>query len=120
MELTGTTTTPGVKIDPQLGILEIIGRSSPESSVAFYAPILDKLKSERFLSPKLKVDIRLEYFNTSSCKCILDIFKVLREKHSRNHQINVNWLVDEEDEDLIEVGEDIEEVSRLKFNYIFL
>ena len=72
-----TRTTPGVDVNMDEGSLKLYGRSSPENSVGFYAPILDALRKDNNL-PKLDVEIRLEYFNTSSSKCLYDVFKQLK------------------------------------------
>jgi len=78
----GTSKTPSVKFDSNDGIFEIKGRSIPENSVEFYKPIVDWLEAYKE-SPlqKTMVNIRLEYFNTSSSKCILDVFKKLEVIH---------------------------------------
>ena len=70
--------TPEVKMDAQAGQLMIGGRSIPENSVEFYAKVLswlDEYSSTQ--SGATVMDVKLEYFNTSSSKCILDIFKKL-------------------------------------------
>jgi hypothetical protein len=74
----GSPKTPFVRLDGENGVVEIKGRSIPENSVEFYKPIIDWL--EKFgdtPSDETNVNIQLEYFNTSSSKCILDIFKRL-------------------------------------------
>ena len=75
----GTPKTPTVKFDKSEGVFEIKGRSIPENSVEFYKPLVDWLDNYKE-SPldKTVVNIRLEYFNTSSSKCILDVFKNLK------------------------------------------
>ena len=84
----GTAKTPSVRFDANTGIFEIKGRSIPENSVEFYKPIvewLDKYK-ENPLS-RTEVNIKLEYFNTSSSKCILDVFKKLEAIHKAKNEI---------------------------------
>ena len=70
----GTPKTPSISFDLASGVLEIKGRSIPENSIEFYKPLVDSL--EKYAgSPKsaTNVNIQLEYFNTSSSKCILDV-----------------------------------------------
>jgi hypothetical protein len=71
-----TTKTPGVTFDFIEGTLTIKGRSIPENSVAFYEPVLTAMDSYSH-APKAisKIVIQLDYFITSSSKCLLDLFK---------------------------------------------
>jgi hypothetical protein len=115
----GTAKTPTVKFDPNMGFMEIKGRSIPENSIEFYKPMVDWL--ERYAkSPKsqTKVNIQLEYFNTSSSKCILDVFKKLEEIHKSNNPVVINWYYEEDDEDMLEAGEDYESIIRVPFKMI--
>jgi hypothetical protein len=115
----GTTKTPTIKFDADNGVFEIKGRSIPENSVEFYKPLVDWLENYKE-SPleKTKVDIRLEYFNTSSSKCILDVFKKLEAIHKSKNDVEVNWYYEEDDEDMLEAGEDYESIIRIPFKMI--
>jgi len=88
----GTPKTPTVKFDSAEGVFEIKGRSIPENSVEFYKPLVDWLESYKEAPlTKTVVNIRLEYFNTSSSKCILDVFKKLEAIHKAKNEVEVNW-----------------------------
>jgi SiaC family regulatory phosphoprotein len=115
----GTPKTPTVKFDSTVGVFEIRGRSIPENSVEFYKPLVDWLDTYKE-SPltKTTVNIRLEYFNTSSSKCILDVFKKLEAIHRTKNEVEVNWYYEEDDEDMLEAGEDYESIIRVPFKMI--
>ena len=113
-----TRTTPLVKFDPDAGILEMKGRSSPENSIEFYQKILDNL--EEFASsggPEFTANIAFEYFNTSSSKCLFDVFKRISKIESSGKKININWYYEEGDEDMMEAGEDYSDLLDLDFNF---
>ena len=115
----GTPKTPSVKFDPEKGVIEIKGRSIPENSIEFYKPLVDWL--EYYAKSPLKktlVNVQLEYFNTSSSKCILDVFKKLEAIHKANHDVVINWFYEEDDEDMLEAGEDYESIIRVPFKMI--
>jgi hypothetical protein len=115
----GTAKTPSIKFDPNSGLIEIKGRSIPENSIEFYKPMVDWLeKYSKSPKPQTKVNIQLEYFNTSSSKCILDVFKKLEEIHKSNNQVVINWYYEEDDEDMLEAGEDYESIIRIPFKMI--
>ena len=115
----GTTKTPTIKFDAQSGIIEIKGRSIPENSIEFYKPIVDWLNAYGKEAKDItQVNIQLEYFNTSSSKCILDIFKKLETIHKGNNEVIINWYYEEYDEDMLEAGEDYESIIRVPFKMI--
>lgn len=115
----GTAKTPTVRFDAEQGFIEVKGRSIPENSIEFYKPLIDWL--DRYAkSPKspTKVNIQLEYFNTSSSKCILDVFKKLETIHKVKNDVIINWYYEEDDEDMLEAGEDYESIIRIPFKMI--
>jgi hypothetical protein len=119
ISIEGTPKTPTVKFDAEQGIIEIKGRSIPENSIEFYKPLVDWLedyKSDPL--PKTTVNIQLEYFNTSSSKCILDVFKKLEAIHKSKNEVEINWYYEEDDEDMLEAGEDYESIIRIPFKMI--
>jgi len=115
----GTAKTPTVRFDGDQGLIEIKGRSIPENSIEFYKPLVDWLDTYAKI-PKnpTKVNIQLEYFNTSSSKCILDVFKKLETIHKSNNEVTINWFYEEDDEDMLEAGEDYESIIRIPFKMI--
>lgn len=120
LNLEGSPKTPGVMLDDNQGLLELTGRSIPENSIEFYKPILDWIEAYG-ASPKAetKVNIKLEYFNTSSSKCILDVFKKLETVNQGGKtKITINWYFEEDDEDMQEAGEDYQSIIQIPFNII--
>lgn len=115
----GTPKTPYVKFDAKTGIIEIKGRSIPENSIEFYKPLVDWLEEYSANPHKLtQLNIQLEYFNTSSSKCILDVFKKLETIHKAKYEVIINWYYEEDDEDMLEAGEDYESIIRVPFKMI--
>ncbi len=115
----GTPKTPSVLMNGEEGKLEIKGRSIPENSIEFYKPIVDWLEDYGIQPPqKTEVNVQLEYFNTSSSKCILDIFKKLEGLNNEKTEVVINWYYEEDDEDMLEAGEDYESILKISFNMI--
>ncbi len=113
-----TKTTPGIDLNMDEGSIKLVGRSSPENSVLFYSPLLDALKADNVTTTELNVDIKLEYFNTSSSKCLYDLFKLLKRLETSGTDIHVNWYYEPMDEDMFEAGEDYSELVDLEFNFV--
>ena len=118
ISIIGTPKTPTVTFEAN-GKLEIKGRSIPENSVEFYKPLVDWL--EQYLSspaPLTEVSIKLEYFNTSSSKCILDVFKKLEAIHKSGSEVVILWHYEEDDEDMLEAGEDYQSIIKVPFKMV--
>jgi hypothetical protein len=119
INLEGTNKTPKIIFNEEDGLLELKGRSIPENSIEFYKPLVDAL-DDYSKNPKniTRVNIHLEYFNTSSSKCILDIFKKLEAIKNTGNEVNINWYYEEDDEDMLEAGEDYQAIIKVPFKMI--
>lgn len=116
LKIEGSAKTPTIVFNGS-GELLLKGRSIPENSIEFYKPILDWIENYGS-SPmdKTVVNVQLEYFNTSSSKCILDVFKKLETLSSTS--IEINWYYEEDDEDMLEAGEDYQAIIDIPFKMI--
>lgn len=117
-----TANTPTIKFDLQKGELNISGRSIPENSIEFYNPLFEAL--DKYLAdPNPKnatiLNIQLEYYNSSSSACLLSVFKKL-EKYNKGagSPVTVNWIYEENDEDILTAGKNFEGMVDLPFKMI--
>jgi hypothetical protein len=116
-----TNLTPGIEFDGELGQFELKGRSIPENSLEFYQPVYEWL--DAYLeNPKEKtvVKVQFDYFNTSSSKCILDILKRIDKLDDMGKDVLIKWFYDENDEDMMEAGEDYSDLLESPFEIIVL
>lgn len=114
--LQSTSKTPSVKFNRLEGRLELKGRSIPENSLDFYKPLIDWVESYiQTPASRTEFHIQLEYFNTSSSKCLLDLFKKLENIKSN---VAVLWYYEQDDEDMLEAGEDYEAIINIPFKMI--
>ncbi len=119
LKIEGTKQTPEIDFNSSTGILSISGRSIPENTFEFFNPVLLWLDEFSSIAPeKVIAKINLEYFNTSSSKYILEILKRLRIILKDGKDILVEWYYEEDDEEMMETGEDYEDVSGLPFEII--
>ncbi len=119
ISIEGTPKTPTINFDIAKGFLEIKGRSIPENSIEFYKPLVDWLEKYA-ANPQsaTNVNIQLEYFNTSSSKCILDVFKKLEAINKGGSAVVINWHYEEDDEDMLEAGEDYQAIINVPFKMV--
>jgi len=119
--LRATPKTPEINFDVIKGVFEISGRSIPENSVEFYKPLLvwlDRYIQEPNSNTHLK--IILEYFNTSSSKCLVEIFRRLEILHKEGRELQIDWYYEKEDEDILESGQDFREIMKLPIDIILI
>jgi len=115
----GEAKTPTIDFNYSNGELVISGRSIPENSIEFYKPIIEWLVSLKVSDKdKIVLDIKLEYFNTSSSKCILDVFKKLEEIKGVGKDASIRWYYESDDEDMEEAGQDFSAIIKVPLELI--
>ena len=119
IKMEGTAKTPDLSFDANTGVFDIKGRSIPENSVEFYKPILEWIDEyTKQTQPKTIVNIHLEYFNTSSSKCILDWLKKFEIIAKNGNDIVIRWHYEEDDEDMLEAGQDYQSIIKVPFEMV--
>jgi len=108
-----TKYSPRVELDPK-GLIYIQGRSIVEDPFAFYGPVLNWVKNANITS--LKVEIKLEYLNTSSSIQIYKLLSLIQENYESNN-VSVSWFYEEDDEDTFELGKEFESQLKLPFGF---
>jgi len=109
-----TNNTPAINFFAD-GRMNIKGRSLPENVKNFYSPLIEWASSVNI--QVIKLDINLEYINSSSAKKILEFLQVL-DANNNIKEITVNWFFEQEDEDVLECGQIFEEfLRRANFQY---
>lgn len=114
-----TNETPKVLLDRENSVFEFSGNSLPEDVVSFYTPILNWF-DQYAVSPNNRTELKfnLEYYNTSSSKMILKILEIFKNIHRKGFEVEVHWHFMEDDEDMIEAGEDYSENIKIPFRFI--
>lgn len=116
LNLAGTPKTPTVELNANNGNLLLKGRSIPENSIEFYKPILTWIEEySANAKESTTLQIQLEYFNTSSSKCLLDVFKRME---TIKGNVVIEWYYENDDEDMLEAGEDYEAIIHVPFKKI--
>jgi len=119
LKLESTKYTPEINLDSS-GTISLVGKSYPENTFEFYAPVMQWLEKYFDGNAKEKTIVNLEiiYFNSSSSKLFFDLFDLLEEAREYN-TIEINWIYDEENESAEEAGEDfVEDFEDLKINLV--
>lgn len=124
-----------LKIEPTNRTLEVVidfknekmvfkGESRPENSQEFFEPIVDFLNEalnniSKNSDYNFDVVFHLDYFNSTSSKYIIEIFKLLKSLSELNNvKMNTKWLSSDVDEDSLESGKDFSEWTGLKVQFV--
>jgi hypothetical protein len=105
---------PGVVFDADSGVCEINGESYMEEAYKFYYPLINWLKEfTKNENGKIILNIKLIYFNTSTTKCLLDMFEILKKYKNNGNEVEINWFYDKEDPDMIDEVKDFEKEAEI-------
>ncbi len=128
LNIDATETSPKVYFDTFSNYFEISGESRPENVQDFYMPIMSWIKEfKNYLIENrklgepirpLNINIKLEYFNSSSAKYILDLLKSFKDILDNGFEMTINWHYENEDEDMLEAGQEMSKMLKYDFNYI--
>jgi hypothetical protein len=116
-----TDNTPTVLFDPVKNIFEITGASHPENPAKFYNPLLNWIDEYAKSPNKLtQVYFKLEYFNSSTAKYLLNIlwgFEKIQKENPINKVIFF-WYYKEEDLDALASGERYAQLTTCQFHLV--
>jgi hypothetical protein len=107
---------PLIDFNVETNVLKISGVSIPEDALAFYKPILHWLGLYLQVKPtKATLIFELEFFNTVSSRLFLEIMKFMQKLKESGADVTIQWLYDEDDEDIKEAGENYAEMVEVNF-----
>ena len=119
LKIEKTKYTLAIDLDPVSGKLQFTGESYPENARAFFAPVFSWLDEYFKSNPaNVEAELSLDYLNTSSTKCLLDILEVFERFRTGGGNINVTWYYSKDDEDTLTMGQEIAEDTGLPIQFV--
>ena len=122
LNIKGDKKSPEITFEPYSGLLKMQGKSNLENPSKFYLDIVEWLEKYS-LEAAVKTTFRMEmeYFNSSSAKHLLKVFRILENlKLDTNKQVVVEWCYDGNDHSMLESGEDYSTMVKIDFIFIEL
>lgn len=105
----GTPNTPRILFNEKTSSWIVSGRSYNKEPRSSYEPIIKWL--ETLDGPgTYSFEFKLEFFDTSSFKVIVDILSYLQKKISKNLELSIKWFYESDDEDMRDSGESLKEI----------
>ena len=113
-----TEETPEICFDKEKPEFRVTGKSYMEDASTYYTRVINWLE-EYSKSPNKQTTFlfELEYVNTASSKIVHDILEALEKISLEGHDVTVEWHYYEEDEDMLELGQEYEEIYDLPFTF---
>lgn len=114
--INGTEDTLEVVLNKEDGLISFRGKSYPEDIESFFVPVVDWI--EEYISDPVErttVMFRLEYFNTSTSRKLLEILLDLEKINEQGRDIRVEWYYNSEDDDIFSAGRKFSVLSKLPF-----
>jgi len=102
LKIEKTKYTLDIDFESATGIMNMAGSSYPENAIDFYKPIINWI--EGFINEEKKpltLNFRLNYL-----------------KYNEDNEVVVNWYYEEDDEDILETGEEMGEDMDIPMNFI--
>jgi len=101
--------------------LSLRGEAYPEDAAAFFGPLLKLLNDhcEGIRGQELQVDFKLDYFNTSSAKALMNMIQILEQAVRAGTRVNLRWHYQKDDDVMREFGEDFSmELEHVQFQLV--
>lgn len=113
-----TNDSPEIVLNSTEGTFKIAGKSFPENSASIYEPVLDWFKDHEAELPKaLTFEFDLYYISTSSQIMIAQIVKALKALKEKGKEVRVLWKCEDDDEDIIQLGEKFQTAIGVDFEF---
>jgi len=120
LEKERATSTPYILIDEEKSYMKFEGRSFHENVVEFYSGVntwLDDYLAKDF--GVFTFDFEMNYFNSSTSKLLHNMLTKMDNSVTDTKKVIVNWITTEDNDIIIECGEDFkEDFNKLEFNII--
>lgn len=108
LNIEATKYTPAITSSLDDCFISFCGKSYPENSFEFYAPIEEYIESflSLFKNRIVTINFDIAYYNSSTSKVLFNIFDIIEEAVNDGNKVIINWLYDADDDTTKEAGSD--------------
>lgn len=108
--------SPSILFNCEEGILEISGKLMGNNKLQYFdalnAHICNYIEMPQDVT---LIKINIEAITTSETKHLLDMFNLFRKLEKKKKTVKVEWLYEQEDEDMLEMAENYQYFTKLPF-----
>lgn len=103
------------------GNLIIKGISNINHCQKFYEPAFEWLQSFKDKRPNnINFILEIYYLNTSAALILVDMLKLVNSFKELGSSLNITWRYEEDDEDILDLGEDIQMTTKSEFEFMMI
>jgi hypothetical protein len=118
LTLVGSKYEPEINFNNETNCLLFKGVSYSADPLNYFNKIMKWLELYKEQKPSdIVLDIQVYYLNTTSTKLFIHMIKFIS---TICDDVKINWIYDEDDDDIYELGRDIECSINVKINYTSL
>lgn len=119
LTIESSQSSPSVVANWESGVITMRGESYPENSFSLYEKILDWLANYLEASSRsLKLDLELNYLNTSSVRAMIELFDNLQTAAENGRDVSVVWRYDTRNPRAAELGQELREDYTFPFTIL--
>ncbi len=104
-----------IRFIKEINALAVSGRSTGLEVLPAYIKLIEQVEQHFTHASSLKCYFHYTVINASTTKLLFNLFKRLTTAQEKGHQIEVYWLIDKDDEELIDIGLDFKNLYDLDF-----
>ena len=106
--------TPQVVIDSDTSTVSLTGVLIPEQPSVFFDEITADIHKLYEQNNKITIEFEINYINTAASKHLYNFIVFFRAKPN----VEIVWIYQEDDDDILDCGKDFEEMTGVKFSYV--
>jgi SiaC family regulatory phosphoprotein len=110
-----TNSTPEIHVDDHS--FKMIGVCTPENPPKFFDTFKVEFETLIMSSNAKELVFHLDYFNTGSSKCLLNLFKAVSQRENKQ-SIKIIWKYENGDDEMLESGELYSEIADIDFELV--
>ncbi len=119
IDIRETEDTPNIAFNPETLVLKVFGPSFPEDVEDFYS-LLFKFADDFEISSTQNLTCEFDFsvINSPSNKIIYDFLTRLEKTKKVGKKVDVRWIYDEYDIDMLDIGNDFNETLSIPFEFV--
>lgn len=111
--------SPITSFNTDNGLIVISGRSIQMNANQFWRPLKARLKKHIENSKSItSIRFQMEYISSSSVEELVEFLKLSKNLTNKGNNFRVEWLYEKGDDDMLELGNSINDIVDLNMKYI--